>query len=243
MKKVYLMIFILINFYSISQTDSMNIFNSDLNNKITRLLETPESARQYLTIRIFSNKLFDDSIKNNLIYQNDFDGLISVLTLNLDEAVRSINRMEIEHWHLNDDQLFEMAKEQTKKNVIGLSFESIEVDKSMTYYFAYDEQNYFINSLLYYPDLLTIYDKCKNGVIIGVPSRHVCTIMPLGAKESIYEELSAFYIFLNQIYLNESNPTTLNMFLFKNGMCYPISALYDDSNNFLRFLTPDVLLN
>jgi|GEM_PF-4339452 len=242
-KTVLILYFFSIGLYLKSQVNSPKNPNKTpvLEEQLARIFKTPESAAQYLSIRLFPDDLFDDSTKKDLIYQNDFDGLISVLTVNLDEAVKSVNRNEIEHWNLPDEKLFSLAKEQTKKLVKDVSFEAVDVDKGMKYYFAYDEPNYFVNSLLFFPDLLKKFDRNKKGIIIGIPARHMCTIMPLNSTKTIYEDLTQYYNFLIQVYTNEPNPTTLKMFLYKEGNLYTISALYDNEDNFVRFLAPDVL--
>jgi hypothetical protein len=145
------------------------------------------------------------------------------------------------NWGIDQNLIFEQAKENTKGEINKILFETIDVNEYMKYYVSFDESNYFVNSILLFPELISKYDLNKQGLIIGVPVRHICTIMPVSLTKSIYDDLKNYYSFLIQIYQNEVNPTTLNMFLLKNGDYYPITPLYDEQNNFVKFLAPEIL--
>lgn len=242
MRSIFInLVLVFFNLIVFSQkNNNMNLHSVDRNleKKILNILKTPESAKTYLSIRLFPSQLFNDSIKNDLMYRDDFNDVISVLTLNMKEAVRVINKKEIEHWNLSSDEIFSLAKNQTKNEIKNVNFDLFDVNEKMKYYVVYDEANYFVNSLLYFPELLKKYDEYDKGIVIGIPVRHVCSVMPVISKEAFYEDLSVYYNFLVQIYSNENNPTTLNMYLLKRGSVYSISAIYDENNNFIKFLVP-----
>lgn len=238
-------VFLIINLGLFSQ-ESDNMKSSRINNKIeskaTSLLKTFESAQPYLTIRIFPSELFDDSTKQNLVYREDYTDLISVLTLNMDEALKLVASTDIQNWNKSVDEIFSVAKMLTKENVNNVEFEAYDVGNDTKYFVAFDEGNMFINSILYFPDLLKKFDENKEGILIGIPVRNVCSVMPIKLTKNLGDELNKYFNFLYQVYINEENPTTLNIYLLKDNEFYTITPLFDDEGDFQRLLVPSVLI-
>jgi hypothetical protein len=226
---------------SFTQVNNSNVLNKDLQFKVTSILKTPENAKKHLGIRIFSSEIFDSTIIKDLIYQIEFDGLLSVLVLNLDEGIKTINREEIKHWKFDDEKLFLLARSQTKNNLKDILFQKIDISDSLNFFVSINEENYFINSLLLFPQKLVKYDLDKEGIVIGIPSRGVCTIMPINLNNSIYEDLSVYYYFLKEVYNNSESPTSMLMFLYKNENYYPIVPIEDENKRLVRFVIPEIL--
>ncbi|MGV3631751.1 MAG: hypothetical protein ACO1O6_11130 [Bacteroidota bacterium] len=222
-----------------AQVDKNYPSNEHLNEKVEKILKSPEDAEKYLAIRIFPELLFSDSLKNGFIYKNDFEGLISVLTINLDEGVKIVNKHEVEHWGLSINELFQKAKNSLSKNIEDLEFEKIELNEKTNCLVAWDEQNYFMSSSLYFPNLFAKFDNPESGIIVGLPARHVFSLMPIKSKSTLLDDLQSYYYFLSEVYHNEPNPLTLNIYLYKSGEFSLISPVFNQRNELVTFIVPN----
>lgn len=235
MRYIILTLYVLVIFNCFSQENTTRNF---LDLKVKKIMKSPTDASEYLGIRIFPSTLFADSVKSDLIYNLTFSETISVATVDMEEGLKSINQNDFEHWGITNDSLINLCVVGTFQRVKSLEFTPIEVSGKVKLFLAYDELNYYTNSIIYYPELLKKYDSSNMGIVIGIPVRHVCSVMPIYSIETFYNDLSFFYNFNSQIYINENNPTTMEMFLYKNGQIYTISAIFDSNNNFVKFLVP-----
>jgi hypothetical protein len=129
----------------------------------------------------------------------------------------------------------------TQNLVNSLNFELLEANSELKFNVVFDEENYFVNSIIYLSEILKQFDENGKGIILGILVRHVCSVMALKKSESFEEELNIYFRFLTQIYSNEDNSTTLNMYFIKAEKIYPISPIFNSEGNFLNFVLPSIL--
>jgi hypothetical protein len=197
-----------------------------------------ESARHHLKLRVIAEDVFDDSTKMSLLFRQDFSGLISVVVLDHENAIRFLKKTDVSSWNVPVDSVFEIAIKNTKKQLENLDYTLLKTSTSRNYEIVYDEENYFTNTILYFPELLDQFDSDRKGIVVGMPARHLIAILELESPKSNLEAIKEFQYFLAQAYSNEDNPTSLNIFVFIDHTCQVIMPLYDDSGNFMNFLVP-----
>lgn len=234
---ISLFLFLIMSLNRVNAQTNNTVVSSDfLNEKAKKILDSISSAEKYLSIRIFPEFLFPDSLKTNFISRSDIAGLISVVVINLEEGIKIVNRQEVNHWGLSGDEIFQKAKNSTFKYIEDLTFEKIKLTEKANCFVSWDEENYFVSSLLHFPDTFSKYDKKKLGIIVGLPTRHIFSVMPVESEPTLLDDLETYYYFLAEINRNEPSPLTLNMYLYKSGNFHLISPVFNSNGEPTTFI-------
>jgi hypothetical protein len=219
-----------------SYSQKTNIKESEKN--ALTIINDSIKFKKLLAIRIYSDKAFNKSDLNDIIYKSDFNGLISVLTLNFDEGVRILKNQDISNTNYNIQELFKIALENTKKINKNNKFEKVPIQEDFAFYVSEDVNNFFINSTIFDKEKLLKLER-TSGVVIAIPTRGTVLVMPIREKENFSNDIRVFYEVVNQMYLNENNPTSNALTICVKNEFYPIIPIYNKDRT-VNFSIPNI---
>lgn len=217
---------------------SQNTAVEESEKKAIAIINDSTKFKKLLAIRLYSEKAFETSDLNEIIYNSDFNGLISVLTLNFEEGVRILKKQDLSNKGYNIQELFKIALENTKKINKNNKFEKVHIHEDLDFYVLEDVDNFFINSTIFEKDKLLKYRQ-KNGVVFAIPTRSTVLVMPIRDKEKFSNDIRVFYEVVNQMYLNESFPTSNSILMCVNNVYYPIIPIYTKEKS-INFSIPNI---
>ena len=173
-----------------------------------------------------------------IINKSDFNGLISVLTLNFDEGIRILKKQDLVNTNYNIENLFKIAKENTIRINKNNKFEKVPIHEDLDFYVVEDLNNLFVNSTIFDKEKLMKFSR-KYGVVFATPTRGTVLLMPIREKDKFSKDIRVFYDVVSQMYLNESNPTSNAVFMLFKNEYYPIAPILKNGTA-INFSVPNI---
>lgn len=135
-----------------------------------------------LVVRLWDQDAFaDKAVKDTLIFRRDIPGLMTVLSMDMPEAVRTVPTTEAEMWGRGRDELFAAAIENVKRLAEAKTDAHELGDGGVVVSVLGD--SHFVASLALSidsrPELIS-----KHGAFVGLPTRHVMLAAPFGGLDA-----------------------------------------------------------
>lgn len=127
-----------------------------------------------LTVRVYPEDALE-TMKENLLYRRHIPGTASVLCIDGQKNVRSVNRAEVGHWPMNYDELFAVATDNTFR-LCQLSQDSLDMGDGLSLHVILSDDPYaptFTLRLERFPELIG-----DRGTIIAMPTASIVLVYP-----------------------------------------------------------------
>jgi hypothetical protein len=172
------------------QNNWKHVINDHFNNmlegqkeetELKKIIDNFEQISGYLALRIWPKSYLETAIKDELVYKEKIEELVTVLVLDLPRTVRSIKIEETKKWNKSVDELFEIGKENVLKKY------PVQIDREMINekpcYLLHGEHFFVSIQAL----ILEKHPKCigKYGAIVAFPHRHMVMVYPINGKDII----------------------------------------------------------
>ena len=134
-----------------------------------------EQARARLKIRLYPAEAVDADPDLDLVAFRPAEGLVAALVYDHPHTVASVPATDLEAWGKEPDELFEIARENTRGE--SLIRDRIDVAKGVTVQVRHGESLFAAVQLLFLDELLP--DPPPWGVLAAVPTRHLLLYHPI----------------------------------------------------------------
>lgn len=131
------------------------------------------SVRDNLCVRLWAQDVSD--IREMGVWREDVPGLLSVLTMDTETAVRTVPRSEVDSWGLSDDEVFAAAISNIER-LAPVSPRPIDLGEGQTIYDVSGDSFFTSSWALRIDELEELHG--EHGVFFAVPTRHVLLAIP-----------------------------------------------------------------
>lgn len=110
------------------------------------------------------------------VSRQDVPGLVTMLCIDMPDSVHTVLRERANKWHRADDELFEIARANTRR-LIDVEPQEFEVSPGCKIWVVGGD-SLFNASILLFPDLLEPYSG-RHGGFVSIPTRSLALAIPL----------------------------------------------------------------
>lgn len=151
------------------------------NRKLQESISRYSEAKTRLVPRLWDEHSTPE-LRGAAVIREDIPGLLTVLSLDLPDSIRTVSREMLEKWGIDEDQAFAKAFDNLD-DLAERKLEAVDLGEG-TKLMAIEGPSYYIASLALklaeIPDLMG-----RHGCFIGLPTRHALLSMPFNEISDI----------------------------------------------------------
>lgn len=192
-------------------------------------------AKQFLKVLLKA----DDILPNNhgFVYQNNYPSLLTFLVLDFEDQFHYVNRNEVSLWETDELELFEIAKENIRKEEIEIMqynyedkydvFVLISGDFSASYTLLIEQEFDFAIG--------------QFGTLVALPTKGTAFLYPI-QKDDVLDVIVTIYPTVEQFFNEDPGNITLDFYWYYNGQ-YEIFEKESNGDGTITIKNPKKLID
>ncbi len=181
----------------------------------------------------------DDILPNNhgFVYQNNYPSLLTFLVLDFEDQFHYVNRNEVSLWETDELELFEIAKENIRKEEIEIMqynyedkydvFVLISGDFSASYTLLIEQEFDFAIG--------------QFGTLVALPTKGTAFLYPI-QKDDVLDVIVTIYPTVEQFFNEDPGNITLDFYWYYNGQ-YEIFEKESNGDGTITIKNPKKLID
>lgn len=185
-------------------------FDTIVNINVKPTIGTFAEMQAKLTLRVYpADFLPNDEFKTQLITRTDFEGTLTTLVLDLPQTFRPLNRKDITHWTVNEQELFEAAQKNVNQQEVEVV--KCEIAESLELFFFFSSD--------YSPSYLLDFEENasfaigKFGSLIAIPAKGAAITYPIN-DDGVMQTIEAIHPLISKFYNEEPGNITLRYYWY-----------------------------
>jgi hypothetical protein len=192
-------------------------------------------AKQFLKVLLKA----DDILPNNhgFVYQNNYPSLLTFLVLDFEDQFHYVNRNEVSLWETDELELFEIAKENIRKEDIEIMqynyedkydvFVLISGDFSASYTLLIEQEFDFAIG--------------QFGTLVALPTKGTAFLYPI-QKDDVLDVIATIYPRVEQFFNEDPGNISLDFYWYYNGQ-YEIFEKESNGDGTIAIKNPKKLID
>ena len=192
-------------------------------------------AKQFLKVLLKA----DDILPNihGFVYQNNYPSLLTFLVLDFEDQFHYVNRNEVSLWETDELELFEIAKENIRKEEIEIMqynyedkydvFVLISGDFSASYTLLIEQEFDFAIG--------------QFGTLVALPTKGTAFLYPI-QKDDVLDVIVTIYPTVEQFFNEDPGNITLDFYWYYNGQ-YEIFEKESNGDGTITIKNPKKLID
>lgn len=172
-----------------------------------------ESAKSIVRVQLYTKDILEQVKDIKLVWKEIIPETILVLVFDREDRIESVRYEIIERWGKGEDEIFELAINNTKDSLEGIFFDEIGNGSKVQ---VMESENIFTAcSSLFLRDTCKEYN--KNGIIFTIPNRNNLIILEIASLENMTKEIPFISGFTSNVFNNSPYPINSNLYWLKDG--------------------------
>lgn len=195
-------------------------------------------AREIIKVRLYALDAVSETL-SGLAYREVADGLLSVLTYDLPEAVATVPRTDVDHWPVTTDEAFAIGMANVMdQDPVHAEEITLESGGSFT---ALVGESFFVTSRL-----LALSEMFPGGgelgALVAVPNRHTLLVSPIIDLTAL-ETLHAMLLVAHHRHAEGPGSLSPDVFWWRPGGRAPMTLSASVEGDQLAFEPPDAFVD
>lgn len=167
-------------------------------------------AKQFLKVLLKA----DDILPNNddFVYQNNYPSLMTFLVLDFEDQFHYVKRNEVHLWETDELELFEIAKENIRKEEVEIKQYNYEDKYDVFVLFSGDFSASY--SLLIEQEF--DFAIGRFGTLVALPTKGTAFLYPI-EKDDVLDVIVTIYPTVEQFFNEDPGNITLDFYWYYNG--------------------------
>jgi hypothetical protein len=202
-------------------------FNDEMESKKNKF----DEMGQYVAVRLYSRSYLDQIGEKHFIFKTLADDLVAALVFDYPDSIQNMQESSIEGWNKSQEELFELAVENVRRNY---QLELNENDMGEYSIYTIDTDHFFAGNLYFELGRIKKIDPTK-GAIVAFPNRH-CSIMYPIVDISMVQVLNALFPIVYNMHVDGAGPISSSVYWYHESKLTRIP--YEMTENELKVIPP-----
>jgi len=206
------------------------------NRKILKNKTNYSFMKKYVAIRLYPLAYLKTTGKDNLIYKEDLEGVLTVLVLDLPSTVIILQPEDVAKWEISEEDLFTLGFKNTfANNSVDVTQEKF--DDNATLWMIGSDTHLFAGAYIYN---LPKYQKLigKYGTLIAIPHRHMILAFPIN-DNAVISAINQLIIITDGLYKQGPGSISPNIFWYDNKKFINLPYKLDLKEKSIGFSPPE----
>ncbi len=181
-----------------------------------------EKVKEYLAVRL-QGEDYHSQVHDWAVFREVAEGLYAHLVFDLPDAVRTLNPDEAARWERTEDELFELARANVRRNY---SSERQWQPVKSSGFWLFGADHYFAPNIIF--DLERDEDLLgPGGAVIGVPHRQAALIHPIKSLAAL-EIIGRLVLVCHNLYTAGPGSVSPNLYWYREGRFVALPCVVKD---------------
>ncbi|MFH1878446.1 MAG: hypothetical protein ABH883_06540 [Candidatus Omnitrophota bacterium] len=171
-----------------------------------------EEYKDFLFVRLCSPEALDKLGKENLVFREEMEGVISVVVINTPDYIINLDPALLNKWNKAEQDIYYVALNNIRKNdTLTLTYEKID---DIGIFFSHGNSHFIASHALLvrdYPDLVGKY-----GALVAVPTRHNVFFYPVNDSD-VRPAAAIIAAFTEALYSEGTGAVTPGVYWYYGG--------------------------
>jgi len=196
------------------------------------------TVKKYLTLRLFPETAIDQDDRDRWIVRSEIEGIAVCVALDLPDGFASVERKQLLHWKISEAEIFQIAKENSRKRPYEVHQQSLEGSAELI---ALGGGDYAANATFVLDEIIPEHIG-QHGAVVAIPHQDMVLLQNLGE-----EEIADYQTFIRQLhgfvldqYHQHAAPVSPYFYWYYQGKFTRIRLGKDPEGN-LHIIPPSIL--
>lgn len=205
--------------------------------EIGEKIDDLDRIKPHLAVRIYPENTFGEMAREDLIYQKDLEGTLTVLVFDLPSTIRTVSRRLTSGWGKSNGELFQIGIENLRRK-IDIDHEKVMMSDEV-HLNAYIGESYYVAA---YSLILEEHGEAlgRYGALVGIPHRHMLLTYPINDIQ-VLQAVNGFLMALPKLFQEGPGSITPNLYWYRQGGFLHLPYAYHGDE--VRFSPPQAFLD